>query len=347
MEKDFILNSRNFFYKKGYFKTKISEIASKTGVSIGSFYRVFNSKEELLIAVIKQELELYQKEAKLLNITDFNFRWKVNQLCHISLGLLKENPHLFILLYDVGKKREKLSPGVHKWIDMIWEESKGVFMKGIKEMIDVKKSDHLLIEALFENQFKIYFEYLLKDRSGALNPDSVVLMNLEEESKKLTSMIISSCESLNIIRKCSVYDPLTKAYTPAYIRKQVKTYLEQGQSFFVSFMVFRWPEDAEKEKVMFFKESILRSFVNLIKEEFRSEDAIGRLCQNKFILVLSFNPGVYPVDFSKRIKIVINLLNKKIPLFKPEFFRYSKTNILKAKDFDSEMKKLPQNTKML
>jgi|GEM_PF-1948796 len=344
MEKDFVLNSRNFFYKKGYFKTKISDIAKKSGSSVGSFYRFFDSKEDILIAVIKQELEVYRRDIRLLNTIDFNLNWKVAQLCRITLSLLKENPHLFILIYDIEEKKEKISSKVYKWIDMLWKESKGVFVKGVREANSNNPIDTSLVERLFENQMKIYLKYLLKDRAGKLNPDIVISMNLEEESKKLTSMIISNCESLNIIRACDKFDPLTKAYTPLYTNKEVKNYLLDGSPFFVAFMVFRWPENLEKRTSPFFRDSILRAFVYIVREKFRDKDIIGRLCNNKFIFVIPFTKKGGPADFSRRIKEVIDELVKKYSLFEAEYFQYSVANILKPSDFDSKIKKLPQNT---
>ena len=344
MEKDFVLNSRNFFYKNGYFKTKISDIAKKSGSSVGSFYRFFDSKEDILIAVIKQELEVYRRDIKLLNSIDFNLNWKIAQLCRITLNLLKENPHLFILIYDIEEKKEKISAKVYKWIDMLWKESKSVFIKGVREVNTSNSVDTSLVERLFENQMKIYFKHLLKDRAGNLNPDIVISMNLEEESKKLTSMIISNCESLNIIRACDKFDPLTKAYTSFYANKEVRNYLLQGKPFFVSFMVFRWPENIEKRTSPFFRDSILRTFVYLVRERFRDQDIIGRLCNNKFIFVIPFTKKGGPANFSYRIKEIVEELVKKYSLFEAEYFQYSATNILKPLDFDSKMKKLPQNT---
>lgn len=346
MEKDFVLNSRNLFYKNGYFKTKISEISEKSGSSVGSFYRFFNSKEEVLIAVIKQELEVYRREINLLNAIDFNLKWKVNQLCRIILSLLKENPDLFVLIYDIEEKKEKVSSKAHRWIDALWRDSKSVFINGIHEA-SKSRIDFPLIERLFENQLKIYLKHLLMDHEGRLNAERVVSMELEKEIKKLTNMIVSNCESLNIIKTCHRYDPLTKAYTPFYVKKELKNILVQEQPFLISFMAFSWPKERERTITLFFRESVLRAFVHLIREKFRNEDIIGRLCHDKFILIIPFNLKYGPIDFSVRIKSVINGLIEKFPMFSKNFFQYSTVNILKSSEFDLKIKKLPNKTMKL
>lgn len=340
MEKDFVLNSRNLFYKKGYFKTKISEIAEKSGSSVGSFYRFFNSKEDVLIAAIKQELEVFRREVRLLNAIDFDLKWKIKQLCRIILSLLKENPDFFVLIYDIEGRREKISLKTCKWVDVLWKDSKSVFVNGINE-VSRNQVDSNLVERLFENQLKIYLKHLLMDQQGNLNSERVISMNLEEEIKKLAGMIISSCESLNVIGTCSKYDPLTKAYTAAYVKKELRKILLKETPFSISFMVFRWPKEEEGTVTLFLRESVLRAFVYLIREKFRDEDMVGRLCQDKFILVVPSSLKLGSIDFSGRIKEIIAGLNERFPMFNESYFQYSTVDILKASEFDLKMKELP------
>lgn len=346
MEKDFVLNSRNLFYKKGYFKTKISEIAEKSGSSVGSFYRFFNSKEDVLIAAIKQELEVFRREVRLLNAIDFDLKWKIKQLCRIILSLLKENPDFFVLIYDIEGRREKISSKTCKWVDVLWKDSKSVFINGINEATG-SQVDFNLVERLFENQLKIYLKYLLTDQQGGLSSERIISMNLEEEIKKLAGMIISSCESLNVIGTCNKYDSLTKAYTAAYMKKEVKNILLKEQPFSISFMVFKWPKEEERTVTLFIRESVLRAFIYLIREKFRDEDMVGRLCQDKFILVVPSSLKGGPVDFSERIKEIIVGLNERFPMFNESYFQYSTANILKPSEFDLKMKNLPNNTMKL
>lgn len=64
MENIILYNSRQLFYELGYFKTKISDITKKSGISTGKFYRCYNSKEELLSQIIKKDLKIYIDDTK-------------------------------------------------------------------------------------------------------------------------------------------------------------------------------------------------------------------------------------------------------------------------------------------
>lgn len=57
-----IKQSVKFFSEKGYYKTKMAEIAECLGVSKGAIYQYFKSKEELFLEVIKFYVEYTQKD---------------------------------------------------------------------------------------------------------------------------------------------------------------------------------------------------------------------------------------------------------------------------------------------
>lgn len=57
-----IKQSVKFFSEKGYYKTKMAEIAECLGVSKGAIYQYFKSKEELFLEVIKFYAEYTQKD---------------------------------------------------------------------------------------------------------------------------------------------------------------------------------------------------------------------------------------------------------------------------------------------
>lgn len=56
MDREFIIKeARKIFRRRGYKKTNISDIAEKSNISVGSFYKYFKSKEEVFIEVYKLE----------------------------------------------------------------------------------------------------------------------------------------------------------------------------------------------------------------------------------------------------------------------------------------------------
>lgn len=53
-----INTARELFWKNGYGATGVAEILNKSGIGSGSFYWFFKSKEDLLLSVLQQYLEL-------------------------------------------------------------------------------------------------------------------------------------------------------------------------------------------------------------------------------------------------------------------------------------------------
>lgn len=50
--------------KQGYEKLKIEDICKKAGVSVGSFYNYFNSKNDILIEIYKRADDYFENEVK-------------------------------------------------------------------------------------------------------------------------------------------------------------------------------------------------------------------------------------------------------------------------------------------
>ena len=96
MENIILYNSRELFYELGYFKTKISDITKKCGISTGKFYRHYDSKEDLLIKIIKKDLDVYAKEVKILVPEQGEVAFKLQIIIRSILNFLKKNPFPFI-----------------------------------------------------------------------------------------------------------------------------------------------------------------------------------------------------------------------------------------------------------
>ncbi len=52
-----INSSKELFFKKGYEKTTIAEIAEKSDIATGTVYNYFNSKGEILLEILKSEVK--------------------------------------------------------------------------------------------------------------------------------------------------------------------------------------------------------------------------------------------------------------------------------------------------
>lgn len=74
----------SIFLEKGYHKTSMSDIGDATGLLKGSLYHYFDSKKDLMIAIIKSVHEWYRREIFSIQEEDMSTEEKVNALIHQS-----------------------------------------------------------------------------------------------------------------------------------------------------------------------------------------------------------------------------------------------------------------------
>ncbi|MGY4690002.1 TetR/AcrR family transcriptional regulator [Salibacterium sp. K-3] len=112
-----IQTALQMFSEKGYFSTSVQEIVSSCGISKGSFYNYFASKEDLLIEVFRYNHEQLLKKAKSVHL-DGTISAKQQLINMISMELedIADNREFFLLLQRVVPMQEyqKLLPLMKK-----------------------------------------------------------------------------------------------------------------------------------------------------------------------------------------------------------------------------------------
>ncbi len=82
------------FAKKGFYATRVSEIAKAAGVADGTIYLYFKNKDDVLITIfedgLKQLLEILQRVAE----SDESFESRVTRIIELQLGLLEDQRDL-------------------------------------------------------------------------------------------------------------------------------------------------------------------------------------------------------------------------------------------------------------
>jgi AcrR family transcriptional regulator len=119
--KETIMDSASqLFFEVGYHETRMDDIANKIGVTKGTLYLYFNSKEELLKETCNRNMALV--EDSLNNLTSGNFIESVENFFKtelempdymkfhwiFALGEMKSNQHVFKILTDSYKKYVKI-----------------------------------------------------------------------------------------------------------------------------------------------------------------------------------------------------------------------------------------------
>jgi TetR/AcrR family fatty acid metabolism transcriptional regulator len=82
------------FAKKGFYATRVSEIAKAAGVADGTIYLYFKNKDDVLITIfedgLKQLLEILQRVAE----SNESFENRVTRIIELQLGLLEDQRDL-------------------------------------------------------------------------------------------------------------------------------------------------------------------------------------------------------------------------------------------------------------
>ena len=94
------------FYKKGFLKAKMQDIAKKAGISVGLTYSYYNNKEDLFAAIaepIYKEIiqPMENEERRDSEIGDPSYLFE--QESALILQLLREKREIFLILIDRSK----------------------------------------------------------------------------------------------------------------------------------------------------------------------------------------------------------------------------------------------------
>lgn len=151
------------FAKKGFYNSTIADIAKVAEVAEGTIYLYFKNKDDLLISIFENSMELFLQEARkeIEGISDP--KEKLKRFIALHLRLVQENPELaqvlqielrqsskFMQEYEGGKFSDYLNV-----VRGILEEgqAKGIFRKGIDPRI--------LRRAIFGSVDELSLEWLL------------------------------------------------------------------------------------------------------------------------------------------------------------------------------------------
>ncbi|MCD4677088.1 MAG: TetR/AcrR family transcriptional regulator [Desulfobacula sp.] len=141
---EIILASQELFTKKGYVKTKVSDIVRHINVSQGTFYYYFKSKEEVVNAIVDLYIkELLDKALPIINNTKLTALEKLERMSNSQLEInLEKNKNIHgIKGVDIHEK--VIAKIVEKYVPLQVE----AFRQGQEEgVFKLKKNIHELSE---------------------------------------------------------------------------------------------------------------------------------------------------------------------------------------------------------
>lgn len=126
------------FARKGYHNTKVSDVVKCTGVSQGTFYWHFESKEQLAIQIIRDGAQ------KLIQVIEQGYRkhaGTVHDMLESTTRLLTDlfefannNRHLMAFLLIKGQGAD---PSVREAVSQTWIEFEEAFHKNVKRALEL------------------------------------------------------------------------------------------------------------------------------------------------------------------------------------------------------------------
>lgn len=87
------------FSRKGFYNTRISEVAAEAGVADGTIYLYFKNKDDVLISLFEDRMEwLIRHLSRLLQEADGGFRDKLRTVVEHHVGLAVTVPELAVFI---------------------------------------------------------------------------------------------------------------------------------------------------------------------------------------------------------------------------------------------------------
>lgn len=94
IKQDLLIKGRNIFIKYGLAKTSIDEIIRECGIAKGTFYKFFNSKEELYYEILINEVEIREEVLNELFRKNLTSKELLYSFFHFSFDSVEKNPFL-------------------------------------------------------------------------------------------------------------------------------------------------------------------------------------------------------------------------------------------------------------
>jgi len=208
--------AQELFFTKGYRRTSVDAIIKKVGVSKGTFYYYFKSKEDLLDKLVKKMTGQIQLEVKkITERTDLDALTKLNGAYITTRKIKLENIELIKLYLKVLYKDENIILR-HKIytsnIELLVPEFAKIIQQGVKEKLFNTPSPHKAARLIFE------LAQILGDSTAKLflemdeNPEVVEKIKNEIElyENAIERIIGAKKGSINIVNRSALKNLLEK-----------------------------------------------------------------------------------------------------------------------------------------
>jgi AcrR family transcriptional regulator len=177
-KKAILMTALNLFVEKGYYDTKIADIASAVPMSTGLMFHYFESKEELLLELVKMGVE-GTKSASTADLADIPADVYLTKFLEQLFSYAKEQPWVFNMFVLMGQVRRKGMPEEARKLALSVgsvEATSMLIAKGQKDKI-FREGDPLLMARCYWASVQGIMEEMAMDKSmKAPDPEWIVSM---------------------------------------------------------------------------------------------------------------------------------------------------------------------------
>ena len=167
--------SEQLFLEKGFSNTSVEDITNTLGISKGSFYTYFDSKDALLEEIVKRTLEEIEAELLEFQNKSGNKEEILEEFVEMNINLAKEfGPSIIISLRDVALFKENSTEALSRKIFSMIRNTLSTF---IEKLFGVVTNDRVTF--LSGVVFSIWIQTIFfDDRIDTKNYTNMILRGL-------------------------------------------------------------------------------------------------------------------------------------------------------------------------
>lgn len=175
--------AESLFAEKGFYPTKVDEIARKAKLAKGTIYLRFKNKRDLFLSLIERKLELMLQEISQKARGNKPFQEKMEDILETHLRFLEENKDFFRIMQGLQERVKKemhrrLKKGIMEKHSEYLKIVEGVLRQGIKEgkvkPLDVKKLPVILVGMIHS----ITIQWIMEGEKGSLVKNKPLLWEI-------------------------------------------------------------------------------------------------------------------------------------------------------------------------
>jgi len=171
--KTILAAAKNLFWKQGYSRTTIPQIARATELAPGTLYLYFPGKEALYVELLFEGYDLLEK--RLLAAAEASATRRPEALIDAFFAFAKENPEYFDIIFflsrrEGGIQEEKFPPEKVSQLDARVDACKAVAAKALRAAGDRKgdKAHRRTVDAVWSMMSGVILFFQREEGFGAL-----------------------------------------------------------------------------------------------------------------------------------------------------------------------------------